>query len=124
MNKNIITSDRSPKQALGDLLAAPGLIFGNTDQIEGLLILRLAEQLIELPRECPDCDGEGEIEFDGGQCDRCGRDCPHCADLEDVEKCDKCEGSGEVGWSRDEVYALRISRIWELLEEHEVEIAA
>ncbi len=110
-------SDRTPRQALRDLLDAPRLRFGDPFQIEALFILRCAEELLEIPRECPECDGTGETEDDEpGECDKCGRTCSHCS-YSTSDECEECEGSGEVPWTRDDVYDRRASIILTLLTE-------
>jgi len=104
--------------ALHDLLSVPRLRFGDADQIEALFILRIAEELLETLRVCPDCDGDGEIETDGhGECSHCGRECPYCSSETEFEECSKCKSVGKITWSRDEVYALSAARIVELLAE-------
>lgn len=118
-----VPSNRTPAMALRHLLAAR-LRFGDSSQIEALFILRKAEELLETNRECPGCEGKGEIEYhQPGHCDRCGRECACCTGTADIEECEMCKGTGETTWSHDEVYALRPDRLLQLLEKPESEAA-
>lgn len=113
-----IKTDDTPDEAITFLLALPRLTFGDAKQIEALELLRLAEELMdEPPHECSACDGFGET--DGGQCDSCGASCDHCGG-----ECRACKGVGEVTWSRDDVYAMRGTKIAELLDKKSFEVAA
>ena len=105
----------TPKDALDSLLAVRRFRFGDADQIAALELLRMAERLIEMPRVCPDCDGEGETDNLGGECSHCGRACSFCGDGSDI--CHKCKGTGATIWMRDDVYHLPAARIVALLAE-------
>jgi Zn finger protein HypA/HybF involved in hydrogenase expression len=104
----------TPQSALDTLLAVQ-LRFGNGAQIEALSVLRMAEELLDLPRACPECDGEGEIENAPGYCSHCGRECSHCGG-EGSEQCPDCKGSGVIPWTRDHVYRLSAENIKKLLD--------
>lgn len=115
--------DRTPKEALDYLLGFSRLTFGHDLQIDAMSILGIAEQLIELPRECPECDGEGSVECGHpGECTCCGRKCVYCG--ADYMRCDTCKGNGSIDWTRDEVYELKPQMIVKLLEAAEIHVAA
>ena len=102
----------TPKQALETLLAAKPLRFGDPGLIRAIEILELAETLIGDPRQCPECYGKGKVS-NQGECSHCGRECPYC---EGSDTCDRCDGKGEIKWTRDDVYAMAVSRIRRILD--------
>jgi len=109
----VITIEDTPNMALAYLLGSR-LRFGDERQISALEVLRLAEDLIGEHHKCPECDEYGNVERRPGHCDCCGRECEYCGGS---RVCKRCNGSGYLEWSRDQVYALRGTRIWELIEE-------
>lgn len=115
-----ITIEDTPAQALRFLLDSR-LQFGNAQQIEALTLLRLAEELLDLPpHECEECEGEGSSEGPG-HCDCCGRECAYCTG---DEECGECEGTGSVAYSRDHIYRFTGVQIWKLIEKHGLHLAA
>lgn len=107
--------DRTPSEALKDLLATPRLRFGDITQIDALEILRLAEELIGLVVECRECDGTGEVDDDEpGECDKCGRLRSRCS--EDVGECPECDGEGYKTWERGSVWRMRGQEILRTLQ--------
>lgn len=113
---NLSECVRTPKSALKDLLNTPRLRFGDESQIEALAILRLAEELLESPRVCPERDGEGEVENDEpGECDKCGHECSHCSGDGEMVECYECSGSGDVLYTRDQVYDFSARAIYGII---------
>lgn len=88
----MIDDNKTPAKALKELLAIPRLRFGDPEQIQNLVLLRMAEAIVGQDIDCPDCDGDGE-------CSRC------------EQECKTCEGSGVLISTRDSVYKLTYFQI-------------
>jgi RecJ-like exonuclease len=72
------------------------LRFGDKNQIECAHLIQLADLIADQRLECPECDGEGEIELAGeGEC----FDCP------------ECKGAGEVMFSSEDIDAMDADEI-------------
>ena len=121
---NVITIENNAAQALKFLLSLRQLTFGDSNQIQAVSLVRMAEDLLDCnsARKCSECDGTGKVQHGIGYCDCCGRRCDHCDGKE--ETCESCYGAKYVYRSRDEVYALPGTRLWELLEQHKAESPA